>query len=254
MKIQHLNAGLNPRFKCAVLRLNRGFNPRFWKAGLEGLGSPMLATGVGTLLPRQAGQHGKRPSMPSPRSSSPTTPTSTRRLALFGALTGCMSHHRLGSCFSFVYELGCLETLPCATSSTSATMPLLPSSSPLGVNFLLNSDPSKVRREPPSLLRDPRLPRLCLRPRGDVCPRQTLQVQVPHAICCSPLSLATVLALDPRFLQARATTCVAIALAVWHCDAKLARVLLKRSATARRHMRCSGGVVTLVHFRLHPGL
>ena len=40
MQIQHLNAGLNPRFKCAVPHLNRGFNPRFWKAGLEGLGRP----------------------------------------------------------------------------------------------------------------------------------------------------------------------------------------------------------------------
>ena len=38
MQIQHLHAGLNPRFKCAVPHLNRGFNPRFWKAGLEGLG------------------------------------------------------------------------------------------------------------------------------------------------------------------------------------------------------------------------
>ena len=38
MQIQHLNAGLNPRFKSAVPHLNRGFNPRFWKAGLEGLG------------------------------------------------------------------------------------------------------------------------------------------------------------------------------------------------------------------------
>ena len=44
MQIQHLNAGLNPRFKCAVPHLNRGFNPRFWKAGLEGLGNAVLGS------------------------------------------------------------------------------------------------------------------------------------------------------------------------------------------------------------------
>ena len=54
-----------------------------------------------------------------------------------------------------------------------------------------------------------------------------------------------ILALDPRSLQARATTCASIARAVWHCDAGLARVLLKRSAIARRHLKCTNGIVTL---------
>ena len=54
MQIQHLNAGLNPRFKCAVPHLTRGFNPRFWKAGLEGLGvgPTRSAAGFGASPPR----------------------------------------------------------------------------------------------------------------------------------------------------------------------------------------------------------
>ena len=55
-----------------------------------------------------------------------------------------------------------------------------------------------------------------------------------------------ILALGPRSVQACATTCASIARAVWHCGARLARVLLKRSAIARRRMRCSNGVVSLI--------